>query len=236
LSQVLPDFIKQTELEDNTNQKTMSGRYLVLSLFILLLAFFILLNAISNRTEIKSRVVMDSLLSTFRTTEASGHSAKKYAPFLGAIREPEDLLEEMRYLWVNAIPIAEFKLLTDGKSLQFRLPANMVFAGGVALIRKDRFDLIRNVATVLGTEVSGFSSELELLVGADWRAGKEFNLRKNNLVIQRAVEFAEKLISSGAPRASVSIGVHERGGKEFELRFFVRSNALAKTDFQEYSE
>ncbi|MBO89453.1 MAG: hypothetical protein CMP14_08020 [Rickettsiales bacterium] len=232
----MTDFFKQTELEDNTNQKTMSGGYLVLSLFILLLAFFILLNAISNRTEIKSRVVMDSLLSTFRTTEDSGDSAKKYSPLLGAILEPEDLLDEMRRLWVNAIPIAEFKILTDGKSLQFRLPANMLFVGGVALIRKDRSDLIRNVATVLGTEVPGFSNELELLVGADWRAGKEFNLRKNNLEIQRAVEIAENLISSGAPRASVSIGVHEGDGKEFELRFFVRRNALTKTDFQKYTE
>ena len=65
LSQILTDFSKQTELEGNTDQQKISGCYLILSLFILLLAFFILLNAISNRTEVKSRAVMDSLLSTF---------------------------------------------------------------------------------------------------------------------------------------------------------------------------
>jgi hypothetical protein len=232
----LTDFSKQTEVVDNTDQKKASGSYLILSLFILLLAFFILLNAISNKTEVKSRAVMDSLLSTFRMIEDSRHSAETLSSLLGATPEPEDLVDEMRHLWVNAIPIAELKLLTDGKSIQFRLPANMIFAGGAALLRKDRRDLITNLATILATEAPGFSNELELLVGLNWRAGKEFNLRKNNFQIQRAVEFVGELISRGAPRASVAIGVHERGGKELELRFFVRSKALAKTDFQKYSE
>ena len=179
---------------------------------------------------------MDSLLSTFRTIEDSSQSVQTLSFLLGATPEPEDLVNEMRQLWVNAIPIAEVKLPTDGKSMQFRLPANTIFAGGAALLRKDRRDLLTNVATILATEAPGFSNELELLVGLDWRAGKEFNIKKNNLEIQRAVELVGELISRGAPRASVAIGAHERSRKEFELRFFVRSKAVAKTDFQKYSE
>ena len=236
MSRVLTDFNKQTELERNTDQQKIFGCYLILSLFILLLAFFILLNAISNRTEVKSQAVMDSLLSTFRTIEDSSQSVQTLSFLLGATPEPEDLVHEMRQLWVNAIPIVEVKLLRDGKSMRLRLPANMIFAGGAALLRKDRRDLIKNIASILATEAAGFANELELLVGTDWRAGKEFDLKTNNLEIQRLVEFVGELISHGAPPASVSIGVHERGGKEFELRFFVRSKAPAKTDFRKYTE
>ena len=232
----MTDFNKQTELEDNTDQQKISGCYLILSLFILLLAFFILLNAISNRTEVKSQAVMDSLLSTFRTIEDSSQSVQTLSFLLGATPEPEDLVHEMRQLWVNAIPIVEVKLLRDGKSMRLRLPANMIFAGGAALLRKDRRDLIKNIASILATEAAGFANELELLVGTEWRAGKEFDLKINNLEIQRLVEFVGELISHGAPPASVSIGVHERGGKEFELRFFVRSKVPAKTDFRKYTE
>jgi hypothetical protein len=232
----LTDFNKQTELEGNTDQQKISGCYLILSLFILLLAFFILLNAISNRTEVKSQAVMDSLLSTFRPIEDSSQSVQTLSFLLGATPEPEDLVHEMRQLWVNAIPIVEVKLLRDGKSMRFRLPANMIFTGGAALLRKDRRDLIKNIASILATEAPGFANELELLVGTDWRAGKEFDLKINNLEIQRLVEFVGELISQGAPPASVSIGVHERGGKEFELRFFVRSKAPSKTDFRKYTE
>ena len=105
----MTDFNKQTELEGNTDQQKISGSYLILSLFILLLAFFILLNAISNRTEVKSRAVMDSLLSTFRTIEDSSDSVQTLSSLLGATPEPEDLVNEMRQLWVNAIPIAEVR-------------------------------------------------------------------------------------------------------------------------------
>ena len=232
----MTDFNKQTELEGNTDQQKISGCYLILSLFILLLAFFILLNAISNRTEVKSQAVMDSLLSTFRPIEDSSQSVQTLSFLLGTTPEPEDLVHEMRQLWVNAIPIVEVKLLRDGKSMRFRLPANMIFADGAALLRKDRRTLIKNVASILATEAPGFANELELLVGTNWRAGKNFDLRKNNLEIQRAVELVGELILGGAPPASVSIGVHERGSKEFELRFFVRSKALAKTDFRKYLE
>ncbi|MEC7204999.1 MAG: flagellar motor protein MotB, partial [Pseudomonadota bacterium] len=71
----MTDYSNQTELETKNNQQKAAGYYLILSLFLLLLSFFILLNSISNITEVKSRAVMNSLLSTFRT-EVSSQSAQ----------------------------------------------------------------------------------------------------------------------------------------------------------------
>ena len=231
----MTDYSNQTDLENKNNQQKAAGYYLILSLFLLLLAFFILLNAISNRTELKSRAVMNSLLSTFRT-EVSSQSAQTFLSRVGATPEPEELVDEMRRLWVTAVPIAEVEVLIDGKSMLLRLPANMLFPGGAALLRKDRRDLVGDVATILATEAPGFSNELELLVGTDWQAGEEFDLKKNNLEIQRAIGFVDELISGGAPRESVSIGVIEGDGKELEFRFYVRSKVLARIEFQQFSE
>ena len=50
------------------------------------------------------------------------------------------------------------------------------------------------------------------------------------------MEFAEELIASGAPRETVSIGIREGDGKELELRFFVRSKASVRIEFEQYSE
>ena len=231
----MTDYRNQTELENKNNPQQAAGYYLILSLFLLLLAFFILFIAISNRAEVKSRAVMNSLLSTFRT-EVSSQSAQTLLSRVGATPEPEELVNEMSRLWVTAVPIAEVEILTDGKSMLLRLPANMIFPGGAALLRKDRRDLVGDVATILATEAPGFSNELELLVGTDWQAGQEFDLKKNNLEIQRAVEFADELISGGAPRESVSIGLTEGDGKELEFRFYVRSKMLARVEFQQFSE
>ena len=50
------------------------------------------------------------------------------------------------------------------------------------------------------------------------------------------MEFAEELIANGAPRETVSIGVREGDGKELEFRFFVRSKARVRIEFEQYSE
>ena len=236
---VLPTFIdkeSQKDLEYYSDTSKYGGSYLVLSLFIILLSLFILLNAISTRTEVKSRAVMDSLLSIFRTTGQSARSAETPLSRLGATPEPEELVDEMRRLWVSEVPVAEIEVFTDGQTMRLRLPANMIFPGGRALLRKDRRRLLADVAQVLAVEVPDFNNELELLVGTDWRVGKELDLESNNLEIARAVEFAEELIASGAPRETVSIGVREGDGKELEFRFFVRSKASVRIEFEQYSE
>lgn len=179
---------------------------------------------------------MDSLLSTFRVTDSSSRTAETLLSRLGANPEPEELVDEMRRLWVTAVPIAEVEILTDGRTMQLRLPANMIFPGGASLLRKDRRDLMRDVAGVLGTEAPGYSNELELLIGTNWKVGEVFDLQANNLEIARAVRFANELIDSGAPKDAVSIGVREGDGRELEFRFFVRSKAIARVEFLQDSE
>lgn len=179
---------------------------------------------------------MDSLLSTFRVVDESSRSAQTFLSRLGAMPEPEELVNEMRRLWLTAIPVAQVEVLTDGRTMQLRLPANTIFPGGEALLRKDRRQLMENVATVLATEAEGYSNEMELLVGTNWKAGDNFDLKANNLEIARAVEFADELIGSGAPQDAVSIGIREGDGKELEFRFFVRSKVIARVEFQQFSE
>ncbi len=179
---------------------------------------------------------MDSLLSTFRVVDQSSRSAQTFLSRLGATPEPEELVSEMRRLWLTAIPVARVEVLTDVRTMQMRLQANTIFPGGEALLRKDRRQLMQNVATVLATESDGYSNEMELLIGTDWKAGDVFDLKANNLEIARAVEFADELIASGAPQDSVSIGIREGDGRELEFRFFVRSKAIARVEFSQFSE
>lgn len=202
----------------------------MLSLFLLLLAFFILLNAISTRTEVQSQAVINSLLSTFRSTERSD-SAEVFISTLGSTPEPEELIREMKRLWVTAVPVTQVEVMTDGRSMQMRLPANAIFPGGESLLRKDRRDLLRTVAQVLATEPPGYSNELELLIGTSWQVGQPLRLEGDNLEIARAVAFVQELVGAGAPADAVSIGVREGDGRELQFQFFVRSKASAKVEF-----
>ena len=93
---------------------------MVLSLFLLLLAFFILLNSISTREEVKSRAVLSSLSSTFRITVERGTTGEIFVSTLGANPEPEDLIEEMTRVGVTAIPVTRVEVLTPGLPEEIR--------------------------------------------------------------------------------------------------------------------
>src|SRR3546814_1865237 len=93
-----------------------SSDLLFLSVFLLLLAFFILLNAISTFEETKSRAVMDSMSSTFRSAADARGSAEIYVSNLGTRPNPEEVLEAMGRLWRTAIPVAHVEVVTPGRT------------------------------------------------------------------------------------------------------------------------
>ena len=179
---------------------------------------------------------MDSLLSTFSTTEKNDHLAKTLVSRLSVSPQPEELIDEMRRLWITAVPVTKLEVFTDGRAMQLRLPASAIFPGGRSMLRKDRMGLLDNVAQLLSIEAQGFSNEMELIIGTDWHLGKKLDLRENNLEIARAIELVGVLIGNGAPRDTVSIGIREGDGREVEIRFFVRSKAGGRVEIQKYPE
>ncbi len=222
--------------KDIIEKNKSSGYFLVLSVFLLLLAFFIILNVISTRTEVKSQAVMNSILSTFRTTEKNDHLAKALVSRLSVTPQPEELVGEMRRLWLTAVPVTKLEVFANGRAMHLRLPASSIFPGGRSILRKDRMGLLDNLAQLLALEAQGFSNELELLIGTDWRLGEKLDLRENNLEIARALEFVGVLIKNGAPRDTISIGIREGDESELAFRFFVRSKAGGRVEFQQFPE
>ena len=137
-----------------------TGPLMFLSLFLLLLAFFILLTAISTLEETKSRDVLSSLAATFKNDVIPENTAEIVVSTLGPVPEPEDVIEDVERLWLTAVPIARVEELTRGRTLQLSLPATEVFVGGAAAVRSDRKDLFRATAFALSARLEGFSVQL----------------------------------------------------------------------------
>ncbi len=199
----------------------------------MLLAFFILLNAISTREEVRSRAVMNSLISTFRSTVERSRTAEIFVSTLGPTPTPEELLEEVERLWVTAIPVTRVEVLTPGRAMQMVVPANKLYPGGEVPLRKDREDLIRNVARVLSTHPPGFVNELEIVLGSEDVTPESLKGKGGRLPLARAVEFAESLVAAGAPPDTISVGVRPGDRRRVRLRFYVRREGRARIDFEE---
>ena len=138
-----------------------------LSLFLLLLAFFILLTAISTREETKSRRVLSSVAATFKTQVIPDNTAQILISTIGPVPEPEEVVDDIERLWVTAIPIAKVEALTRGRTLQLSIPATEIFVGGEATLRADRKDLLRATGYALAARLEGFTAQLRFTIPVD---------------------------------------------------------------------
>lgn len=140
------------------------GPLMFLSLFLLLLAFFILLNAISTLEETKSRAVISSVAATFQTKIVPDNEAEILISTLGPVPQPDEVTADIERLWVTAIPIAKIETVTPGRVLQVSVPAMQIFVGGQSEVRSDRLDLLRATAHALASRLEGLSVQLRMTI------------------------------------------------------------------------
>lgn len=134
-----------------------TGTLLFLSLFLLLLAFFILLNSLATLVETRSRAVLSSVSATFQTDRISEISSEILVSTLGATPEPAEVLEEVERLWITAVPITKVDVVTPGDDMVLNLPALQIFVGAEPRVRGDRRDLVQATASALAARLQGFT-------------------------------------------------------------------------------
>jgi len=156
--------------DDNNSFKTKQkdqGPVLFLSLFLLLLAFFILLNSLTTLEETKTRAVLSSVSATFQTTKPADISVQILISTLGPVPEPEEVIDELQRLWVTAIPLTKSEVITPGREMEMTLQVNDLYLGGEATLRADRKGLLDATADALSARIEGFTAVMYFVMGTD---------------------------------------------------------------------
>ena len=219
-------FSEKIPAEKNT------GPTVILSLFLLLLAFFILLNTLATIEESKSKQVLNSVALSFRSPALENASVEVFISDLGQAPEPDALLLTMQRLWVTSVPVAKVEVLSPGRVMQMTMPANELFLGGRAELRSDRRKLFRNIAQVLARRAGSAKGELQAVLGA----GNTVTGRVpdgGSLPMRRAAVFAEELVAYSAPPDALAVGLRDGDPSSLRIRFSVREAARARIDFRE---
>jgi hypothetical protein len=206
-----------------------TGPILFLGLFLLLLAFFVLLNALATREEIRTRAVINSLILTFQAPELETPAKKVFISALAPVPEPEDLVDEFERLWVSSIPLLKVTRLSQGRTMEVVMPTNELFVGAGADLRADRVTLFVNTAKALAFKSDGFVNELEFVFGVP----KELRLSDESVQVLRAAAIARELIANGAPADTVTVGTQWGAARQVRMRFHVREESKAYVDFGE---
>ncbi len=193
---------------------------LFLALYLLLLAFFILLNTISTFEEVKTREVQESLSSAFAAILPPTTSLQTVTSIEGPVVAAEDTQEKLGQLFDTAIKVVRVEVIQPGKLMEIIMHVDQLFDPNSILIRERQANFMEQLAEVLADEEGYASYDMEMVMGSQLGSKGTIEI-DNNLQIARAGSFARELIDVGAPQDHLYVGI-DPGADPFiaTFRFF----------------
>lgn len=222
---------------DNTHQTSHEAMgshttALFLALYLLVLAFFIILVTISSPEDVKSKAVMNSLTSTFSSLLPPTTDLTAFASREGDMLAGQAFQEEITGIFATAIQVAKVEIVQPGKLMRVILPADALFFGETTEIREGQIPLLDRIVASLSAGVPGLRHDMEFIVGSEYTT--ETNLPTGEtLETTRAGVFARAMQARGVPPESVSVGLKPGDPAEIVLRFFVRTEDEVRLKFKE---
>ena len=204
-------------------QDSRQGTVIVfLSLFLLILAFFILLVSISTVEDVKSKAVMKSLTSTFTTFRQTGDIATDFTSKQGDVLGGQAFQEKITGIFATALQVAKVEVVQPGRLMRARMPVSAVFLENSERLNPGVLLFLDRIVAALGGRPPGVRFDMEFIVGTEVSDDGAFTIDQS-LEMARAGSFAREILSRGAPPDSLSVGLAPGQSERVTIRFYVRS-------------
>ncbi len=193
---------------------------LFLGLYLILLAFFILLSSISSISEGKSAAAVGSINSAFRSnSRVEALTGDSILLGQGAGQLDRHLLGALRASFSSAFPNEEISETRIGSAVRFVISADRIFQPGSPAVSDEAGELFEKLAATLESSVFGFRNDVEMVLrtGADLRQDENI---ERQLLIDRAGTLAREVIAMGVHARSVQAGL--RAGTAGTIAFSFR--------------
>ena len=188
-----------------------------LSLYLLILAFFILLVTISTVDKKKVEAVVDSIQSDAEQDKRES----------GPILAGQVFQDKTTELFATALGVQKIEIMQLGKIMRIQMTADALFEPEKAIIKKSKQPLIDRVIAALSSRPSGYQFDMEFVIGSAYSSGRNLPTQQS-LEMRRAGAFVREMLSRGAPPDAVSIGMGHIEKGQAVMWFYVRSPNDAK--------
>lgn len=186
---------------------------LFLSLFLLLLAFFIFLNSISSFEAGKSDRVIASIRASFPGFGEGGEGAGILdADRIGAVEESLSarLTEAFRFTF----PRLDLNIIDEGERIRVDIPLELLFVPGTTEPRAALQVLSSRLAKVLADPNAKQDLETRILFGYQEATGR---IARDAMTLRRATTTIESMLVAGGEKRRMSVGLEP--GHVSQLRF-----------------
>jgi hypothetical protein len=195
---------------------------LVLSLYLLLLAFFVVLNTISNVEITRSTAVSGSLNETFA---ADGRPVDKSVTLVssqGNLIADAAFLSRVGDLIRTELAFATVEEVLPGRLMEVTMLADSLFIPGREAINPLLRPVIDRVAQALINPSQGVRYDVDILVGQS---------NSDDLVLGRSAYLANVFTAAGSPSRSVAAGIEQNSPGQLRFLFHVRPRKEARLTF-----
>ncbi len=176
----------------------------LLSLKVLLLAFFILLNALSSFEVERSTAVIDSVREAFRGVVPAQESMSAAEAALDVMEGSEDVVEALGRLFDDSLPLVESEDAANSRFLQIDIPISDFFSGDSAVITGQALDTLGAIAAVLtDSRFANQDYRVDLLYGLE---GPDSGIEGRLPAMRRAAALVTALEAEALPSARLSAG------------------------------
>ena len=205
--------------DDDTRNRNMP---LFLGLFLLILAFFILLVSMSTIKEDKTSAVIGSLSSTFSRIAAPFMDPSNLSSMEGLQQAGQEFQDHITGIFSSSLQVATVEVLKPGKILQVELPLQTLFAEGDTVVRPVVIPILDRIIASLGNRPIGIKYDLEFVMGTPVDKNGETPVTQG-IELARLGSFARELLRRGAPPDSISVGLVPGVKDKATIFFYIRS-------------
>ena len=184
-----------------------------LSLFLLLLAFFVFLNSISSFEKNKSYDVAKSVRANFANFAGKGDNID----LIGKVKNDKINANTVKILentFNFVVPTIAIKKNYQSDNIEFNIPLKSLFDVHSGLLTKKAKVILNEIGGVLKLKGDKQPIKLEIFMGYRFLSS---GLKLDEGVKSKVTFLVDTLLQSGAPKGLFSIGL-EPGNKE-EIRF-----------------
>ena len=188
-----------------------------LSLYLLILAFFILLVTISTVDKNKVDAVADSIKSELEIEKRES----------GPILAGQVFQDKTTELFATALGVQKIEIMQLGKIMRIQMTAESLFEPGKEITKRSQQPLIDRVIAALSSRPPGYQFDMEFVIGSPYTSGQNLPTQQT-LAMRRAGAFVREMLNRGAPPDAVSIGMGHVDKGQAVMWFYVRSPNDAK--------
>jgi len=192
-----------------------------LSIYLLLLAFFVVLNAISNEDRTRVEAALGSVNATFRPIRQPRSELIDILSDSTEVEGNADFLEEVYRAFESLIDVPGLAATRDGNTIEVILPESFLFAPLSPSLRPERAALFEQLAELLKTSVAGRRNEVRFAVGVGSELPNPEHLSQN-LAVMRAAALAEAFTGREVPTDSIMVGLAVGDAGNIRLSFLAR--------------